>query len=461
MRTVVHAVLLLSCLLGTARAADLEQIRNAAWDADSEWTAARRTWKAEQETLTQGRSGLLPSVTASYSDTESEYDPAEIDGTADFENKTLAVQARQPLFRPEAWYGYQQAQAATSRAEAQFRQARQDFYLRVAEQYLGVLRAWDNLVSARSEEKAIARQLEQTRERYDVGLVPKTDVEEAKAAHDLSRAQLISTESEFFIARDRLEALTGKRWEELALLSDNLPLSGPEPADPKQWMERARANNPQVTASQFSAEAARYTARQQLSRQLPTVDLVGSWEDSDRTQAFTQGNTIGTFPSEAETTTYGIEVSMPLFQGGALNSRRKQAALRHEAAQAQYQRAHRDAGQQARSLYRRVEADALRVKARRQAITSAESALEATKSGYEVGTRNVVDVLNAQRNLYGARRDYANARYDYILNSLRLQATAGVLQEQSLAQVNQWLSADESVKLYSVDQKSDSEPSTR
>ncbi len=461
MRIVVYAALMLLLSTGLARAADLEAVRNAAWDADSEWTAARRTWKAEQETLTQGRSGLLPSVTASYSDTESEYDPASIDGTADFENSTLTVQARQPLFRPGAWFSYQQAKAATSQAEAQFRQARQDFYLRVAEQYIGVLRAWDNLVSARSEEKAISRQLEQTRDRFDVGVVPRTDVEEARAAHDLSRSRLIVAESDFLIARDQLEALTGQRWEELAVLGDELPLDGPQPAEPSEWVKRARARNPQVQASESGAEAARQQARQGLAGQLPTVDLIGSWQDADQVNPSTGQGQIQTFPSDAETTTYGIEVSMPLFQGGALNSQRKEAALRHEAARAQYERAHRDAGQQARSLYRQVNSDALRVKARRQAIRSAESALEATQSGYEVGTRNVVDVLNAQQNLYGARRDYANARYDYILNSLRLKATAGVLEEESLVRINDWLSTEETVDLYSVGQNSATDDTTR
>lgn len=461
MRVIFYAACTLLLTTGLAPAADLEAIRNAAWDADSEWTAARRTWKAEQETLTQGRSALLPSVTASYRDTDSEFDPATVGGTDNFENTTLMVEARQPLFRPGAWFGYQQAQAAVSRAEAQFRQARQNFYLRVAEQYLGVLRAWENLVSARSEEKAISRQLEQTRNRFDVGVVPRTDVEEAQAAHDLSRSRLIGTKSEFLIARDKLEALTGKRWQELAVLGEDLPLNGPQPAEPSKWVERARAQNPQVQASESGAEAARQNARQRLAGQLPTVDLIGSWQDADQTQAFTQGGKINTLPSEAKTTTYGFEIRMPLFQGGALNSQRKEAALRHEAARAQYKRTHRDAGQQARSLYRRVNSDALRVKARRQAIRSAESALEATQSGYEVGTRNVVDVLNAQQNLYGARRDYANARLDYILNSLRLKATAGMLKEQSLARINGWLSTEETLDLYSVGQKEATDETTR
>lgn len=459
MRSVVLVMAML--LSATTQAADLEDIRNAAWQADSEWAAARQTWQAEQETLTQGRAGLFPSVNASYRDMNSNFDPADVSGTADYDTTTLAVEARQPLFRPGAWFGYKQAKAATSAAEAQFDQARQGFLLRVSEQYLGVLRAWDNLVTARSEERAIGRQLEQTRERFDVGLVPRTDVEEAQAVYDLSRVNLIVAESEFHIARDRLEALTGKRWEQLAALREDLPLAGPDPANPKQWVTLAQENNPGVVAADFSAKTARYQARQSLSGQLPTVDLVGSWQDADQTTPFTQNGQIATFSSEAETTSYGFEVRMPLFQGGALNSQRKEAAYRHEAAREQFQLAHRDVGQQARSQYRVVETDVLRVKARRQAIKSAQSALEATRSGYEVGTRNVVDVLNAQRTLYAAQRDYDTARYDYILDSLRLKALAGILEEKDLGQINSWLSENRTVDLYQAGQDGASSDSTR
>lgn len=456
MRTVSFLMAML--LSATTQAANLEDIRNAAWEADNEWAAARRNWQADQETLTQGRAGLLPSINASYSDYEVEQDPENAPTTQEYDTNTLAVQATQPLFRPGAWFGYQQAKAATSAAEAQFQQARQDFLLRVSEQYLGVLRTWDNLVTARAEEKAISRQLEQTRERFDVGLVPRTDVEEAQAAYDLSRVNLIVAESDFHIARDRLEALTGKRWEQLAALREELPLAGPDPADPNRWVKLAQQNNPGVLAADFSAKSARYQARQGLSAQLPTVDLVGQWSDTE--DAFFDGQNQP-FAFQTETTRVGIEVKMPLFQGGALNSQRKQAAFRHEAAREQYQLAHRDVGQQARSQYRVVEADVLRVKARRQAIKSAQSALEATRSGYEVGTRNVVDVLNAQRTLYAAQRDYDTARYDYIQDSLRLKALAGVLEEKDLAQVNGWLSETRTVDLYQSGQDAATSDSTR
>lgn len=455
MRVVVHAILILMFTATAAHAADLQAVLKAAANADSQWIAARKTWKAKQLTVTQARGALLPKVSASYSNMVSEFEPEHSAGNFESQSSTFQVQARQPLFHLGAWYGFQKAQAATSRARAKFRMARQQFYLRVARHYLGVLRAWENLALARAEVKAFARQLEQARESYQVGLVPKTEVEEAQAAYDLAQARLISARSQFFIARGKLEALTGKRWNKLALLSEQLPLNGPKPEDPSQWVHWARTNNPRVIAARYRAKAALYNARQAMSARMPKVDLVVTWQDQDFYDVSAPGG-LGAFRREGETLTYGIQVTMPLFQGGILAAERKQAALHHSAAQARYQRVRRDIGRKARSLYRKVQSIALRVKARRQAVESARAALEATRAGYRVGTRNLVDVLNAQRNLFQARRNYANARYDYILTSLKLKATAGRLTRESLLLVNQWLSNTRVLHLYSVlDQKED------
>lgn len=452
-RYVLPALLLVLTTTGSAQAATLADVLEAAWTADSEWSAARNTWQAERQNRIQGRAALLPNISAQYSSIENDRENA-IAGQAgifnqSFRTDTTTVQLLQPLFRPAAWYGYRQADAITSVAEAQFQEARQDFLLRVSEQYFNVLRAWENLDAARAEERAIQRQLEQTRERFEVGLVPITDVHEAEAAHDLSRVGVIVADSEFGIARDRLEALTERRWEELANLRADLPLTGPDPEDPQAWVLRARENNPAIVAALRGSDAARYASRQRLSDQLPTIDFVAQYQNAETDGEFLIG---GTNPVEgtSETTTesWGIEINLPLFQGGALNSQRKQAALEAAASQDRYRQTWRDVGQQTLALYRTVSADLLRIRARGQAIRSAESAVRATESGYEVGTRNVVDVLNAQRNLFNARRDYANARYDYIVNSLRLKAISGQLEEEDLANINDWLAADNNVDLY-------------
>ncbi|MFP1681488.1 TolC family outer membrane protein [Alloalcanivorax sp. C16-1] len=456
-------VLMATLAAGAVQAADLTEVANAAWDYDGTWRADRKTWEAEQETLVQGRAALLPTIDASYGRYRNDRTIEDADVDLEYDSETTAVTLTQPLFRLDAFYGYKEAKAFTSVAQANFYQSRQDFVLRVAQGYFGVLRAWDTLVSAQAEEKAIRRQLDQTNERFEVGLVPNTDVEEAQAAYDLTRVNLIVAQQEFEIARDQLETLTGRQWETLSELRQDLPMAGPQPAEMSAWIDKAAYQNPQILAAEYSAKAAGFTADRQFGAMLPRVQLVGSYThehtDPDSGSANLGGGTTGStgITPDNHGTQVGIEVSMPLFRGGGLNSQRKQAALQADAAQQQYEQAIRDISQQARTAYRTVEADSLRVQAREQAIRSARSALDATQAGYEVGTRNVVDVLNAQQALYAAQRDYANARYDYILDSLNLKAAAGELDVEQLVAVNEWLSNQETLDLYNPDLEGQSE----
>jgi outer membrane protein len=459
-------VLLLTSLASAVQAADLTEVANAAWSYDGTWRAARMNWNADQELMVQGRAALFPNVSASYGryDNDIELEDLGIDQSYDSEASSFTL--TQPLFRVDAWYGYKEAQSSTDIAQANFEQSRQDFVLRVAQGYFGVLRAWDTWVSAKAEEKAIGRQLEQTQERFDVGLVPATDVEEAQATYDLTQVNLIVARQQYDIARDQLETLTGQQWQTLAELRDELPMEGPQPTDMNDWIEKAKVQNPQVQAALYNTELTENTAKRQLGTMMPQVQLVAQYQHSHESGHQTRGAGTGGFgggtgsaggSGDIQNRQIGVEVSMPLFQGGGLNSRRKEAYLRADAADFQYDQAVRDIVQQARSAYRTVEADALRIKARKQAIRSTRSALDATQSGYEVGTRNVVDVLNAQRALFAAERDYANARYDYIINSLTLKSTTGDLQQGDLAAVNNWLAPDQTLDLYNPDLEGQSE----
>lgn len=441
------AALLCSPLL--ADTADLTDVLNAASDTDPQWAAAQRTLDADQQLATQGRSALLPSLTAGYSHFRN-YRDFEGTGTSDdgeFTSQVASLTLVQPLFRPDTWYSYSQSKALANAGEARFENARQDFLLRVTERYLDVLRRWEDLQTAQAEETALSRQLEQTQERFDVGLVPVTDVEEAKAAYDLSRVGLIVAQSDFDISRDQLEALTGKSWEKLAGLREELPMTAPEPAEPSHWMERARSNNPQVLASRYEADSAKAVARQRTSAQSLSVNLVGRYESNKFSDIEDPSNLLNNIGTEYDSKAIGIEATLPLFAGGGLNSQRKEASYRYQAAEEAYKLVWRDVGQSAQSLARQVATSAQNVMARKQALRSAESALRATESGYEVGTRNVVDVLTAQRNLYANQRDYSAARYDYIIVSLRLQAAAGDLSADDIDRINAWLSSDVSVEL--------------
>lgn len=443
----VNPIRLLCCLSAallstTVSSATLQEVLDKAWAADYELHQAQRQLEAGQQQRIQGRAALLPSVGVQYSHLDNDRELKSTGTDETFDTETTTVRLTQPLFRPGAWYSRQSAVAATRLAEAQFATARQDFLLRVAEQYFGVLRAWENLSAARAEERAIRRQLEQTRERFDVGLIPITDVHEAEAIYDTSQVGVIMTEAAFRIAGDQLKALTGTEWTALSGLADDLPLEAPEPADGNAWVSLAQQYNPQLLAAEAARDAAGHNTRQQLANQLPVVDLVAQHQNH---------NTDATNSLSARSNSYGVEISMPLFQGGALQSRRKQSALEAEASRDAYQQAWRDVGQRTLAAWRTLQADLLRINARQQAIRSAQSALRATESGYEVGTRNIVDVLNAQRGLFAAQRDYANARHDYILSSLSLKALAGLLATEDLLQIDQWLSPENAVSLTGKD----------
>jgi len=424
----------------------------AAWSADSEWSAALHTWQAGQENEKQGLAAILPNLSARYSWMDTDTKIRRSGYKMDYETETVTVSLAQPLFRPGAWYAYKQGKAATSLADAQFADARQQFFHRVASAYFNVLKAWENLTSANAEKKAIGEQLEQTRERFDVGLIAITDVHEAEAAHDLVDASVILAQAEFDIARDKLEALTGRPWQNMATLQSDLPLNKPVPAEPEKWMELAQGQNPSLLAAKQQTEVLRHAASQHASAQLPTVDLVAQHQRYRDNANIPTNNPLsdGNMQPKSRTNAYGIEVNMPLFQGGGLNSKRKQSALEHDASLDSYQQAWRDVGQQTLAAYRQVSANSSYVKAHKQVIRSAESALEATQAGYEVGTRNIVEVLNAQRTLFAAKRDYANARYDYVLNSLTLKALAGALTEDDIIQVNDWLNELEQINLNNV-----------
>lgn len=451
-------VILLASMAVTAQAADLKAVANAAWSHDGTWQAARQNWEASQQILVQGRAMLLPTIDAKYGHYKNDRDLEDSGLNLQYDETVTSVTLTQPLFRLDAFYGYKEAKASVSAEKAQFYQARQDFVLRVAKRYFGVLRAWDNLVSARAEEKAIGRQLEQTKERFKVGLVPGTDVQEAQATYDLTQVNLIVAKQNFSIARDKLEALTGRKWSQLAELQEQLPMSGPQPSSMEAWLDKAAYQNPNILVARYNAKAAHLTAKRRLGAMLPKVQLVGSYNHQHiAPDGSLPSAMLGSSLADSEGTRVGIEITMPLFHGGALNSQRKQALLRAQAADSIFQQTIRDVAQRTRSAYRTVKADALRVKARRQAIQSARSALEATRSGYQVGTRNVVDVLNAERALYDAQRDYANARYDYIIDSLTLKSAAGELDVADLVGVNGWLSAQDTLNLYNPDLDGQSE----
>lgn len=426
-------------LLGLAMTANAENLVDvlAAADAnDPQWSAVRASYEARKQVLTQGRSGLLPSVVASGDISQNEREVSGTPGyTTDYDETVLALQATQPLLRFDRWFTYQTARASRSQVDAELVNAEQEYLVRVTETYLGVLRASEQLAYARAEETALARQLEQAKQRFHVGLIAITDVHETQAAYDLAKVGLIVAESQLSVARARLQTLTGKRYSQLAFPGEDMPAELPPPDGGDAWAAKAREGNSQLIAARHAARAAQQSARAAGAGHLPTVDAYARIAETETL------DTSAMPPSEIDVSSQsiGIRVEWPLFAGGAITSKRKQAYAESDAAQENLRAAEINAVEGARTQYQVVQADVLRVGARKQAIVSAQSALDATQAGYEVGTRNIVDLLQAQRNAFAARRDLANARYDYIIDLLQLHRAAGSLSREAIVAHNHWL----------------------
>lgn len=414
-------------------ALDLADAYAKARQNDPNWSAARNNYEAEQQTVNIGRGGLLPTLGVSGSYSQNSFTP-DTGSSTDFKSTQLAAKLTQPLFRADAWNSYQRSKAVSSQAEAAFRSQEQQLALRVAQAYFSVLSAQESLAYAQSEEAAFARQLDQAQQRFDVGLIAITDVLEARAAFDGARAGRIATEASLNTAQENLSAIIGESPDRLAPLKPDAPLVKPTPADPDAWAKLAKERNPDLAAAQQSYQTARAVTRETRSGYLPTVDLFASYSDVNRDSTnFAINSQNGT------TTSYGVEANWALFSGGRTYAASKQASYREAAAQDQLTATERSVVNNARTAFLNVSADSYRVEARKQAVTSNESSLAAVQAGYEVGTRNIVDVLLTQRNLYAAKRDYANARYDYVINSLRLKSASGQLSEVDIKELNNWL----------------------
>ena len=421
-------------LPGAVLAADLSTIYDMAAGNDPQIAAARASREADSYNVMIARGALLPQAEASYTHTNVEIDIDGIDGlVTDYELGAFSVTAGMSLINLNSWYTYKAARAGNENGVYELQMAEQQLLLRTAEAYFNVLRAEDNLATADAELKAVQRSLEQTKQRYDVGLTAITDVHSAQAAYDLSYANLLGQQANRQIQYETLEQLTGQAITDVATLKASVEMKKPEPADPNAWVNSGMDKFPGLRMVDSQMEAARLQRNAARAAHLPTVEVFANYEDGD------QATTITEDPANISRTAYGIKVSVPLLAGGSLYAQTKQAALNYAAADYLLENERRTVRQNIRTLYLQVQNDVLNINARQQSIRSARSALDATQTGYKVGTRNIVEVLDAQQQLYGAERDYANARYDYIINLLILKYYAGTLNEGDINMLNGWL----------------------
>lgn len=351
-----------------------------------------------------------------------------------FNSSGYSLNLAQPVYHQERFHQYAQADLRLAQSEAELEAVRRELLLTVAERYFDVLAAMDNLDFTRAEKEAIGRQLEQTKQRFDVGLIAITDVHEAQAGYDLAVAQEIEGENLIASAREGLRELTGKYHNNLSHLTDSVPLVSPEPADIQKWVDTALRQNFRLLAEQYSADAAREEIRSQRAGHYPSVDLVAGYDYSAES-----GLRVGVADDSFSNTSVSLQFNVPIYAGGGTLARTREAQALYDQARARLEEQQRAVQRRTSESYLKIFTSISRVKALNQALTSTQSALNASEAGQEVGTRTTVDVLNTRRDLFRARRDHARARYDYVLNTLRLKESAGQLEPSHLQQVNAWL----------------------
>ena len=462
-RTKFIGILLFSSLISSlSYGDDLVTILQLALDNDPSLKQAQASYRANRENVIQSRSSMLPSLgvgagtsrlTSGFTDSQYINMTNPLTGETvrtkvrddhtfrpGINNHNWGVSLTQSVFNLPNWYSFQSAEATDRAAAVNLAAQEQDLIMRVATAYFDVLRAQDLLETNIQEEEAAQRSLEQTQQREAVGLVAITDVYDSQAAYDLARNTTI-LQQDFLRSRyEALEAITGQGHPDIDELLDNFPIVEVE-GNLNQWETQADNNSLAIAAAEFNLDASRQTLRARKSDGLPTLDLQGFYGHIVTAPIVSQGVQIGGGASDR--TQLALNLNIPLYTGGTLSSRKRAAEYNVVAAQESLELTKRELTQNIRNAYRRVNTDVLVIAQRQQSITSAQSALDATELGAEVGTRNIVEVLLARENLFRALRMYADARYTYVIDTLVLKQIAGILTPQDIIELNEWLQESE------------------
>ncbi|MDV3238833.1 MAG: TolC family outer membrane protein [Gammaproteobacteria bacterium] len=431
------AALTYAGLGGAAQADSLYEIYQLAQERDPTLRAAAAARDAALEVKPQSRAGLLPVIGLSGDVSRNSYDDrAALPGVANptySTNQSYSLSLTQPVFRWDRWVALEQADSLVAQAQAQYGAAEQELMVRTAERYFAVLGAQDALRLAGKEKESIGRQLEQAQQRFEVGLSAITDVQEAQARYDTAVATEIRARNQLDSAREQLREIIGEQRENLDPVRDtDFRLVTPEPQQQQSWVDTALQQNPNLAAARAGSEAARQQIQIARSGHYPTVDANASY-------SYLDSNFGGIRELERNDGTIGLQLAVPLYQGGAVNSRTREARFRFDEARERLDVTQRAIERQTRDAYRGVVTGISEVRAAEQARTSSTTALEAAQTGFEVGTRTIVDVLDAQRALTQAELTLYLARYNYLLNTLRLKQAAGTLAPDDLDAMTGWL----------------------
>lgn len=407
--------------------------------SDPQIAAAKAELKAAESLLPQARGALLPQLGLSGSRLDNDNlveqrasgrSPLVKDYS--FSSKAATLNLTLGLFRPQTWASVAQASAQVRQAEQQYRSAEYDLILRVAQAYVDALLAADNVLLAAEQKAAISEQLKQAKRYFEAGVGTVTDINEAQARYDTVVAQELAAQNNREIKLRAIEAIIGKLPPRLATLGMKMPLELPDPLDIERWLTYARSSSPLLLGRQAAVEVAESERSKAWAAHMPTADLVASRGRSEN-PSFTLTDSVNW------SNTVGVQFSIPIFSGGTTQGRVNQTAALRDKALHELTAAERSVNQSVRQEFLNVINGVAQIKALQQAVTSNELALNSARKGQEAGVRTSFDVLNAQQLLYAAKRDLAQARYGYVLARLRLQAAAGLLVQEDVAQVDAWL----------------------
>jgi len=415
---------------------DLAEVYTLAETNDPIYRQSVFSYLAIQESKPQARALLLPSAELSANTFDNDQTISTgggfgSSGDANFNSHGYTLSLAQPIFRWDRYLSLIQADSLIEQAEAEQLSSQQELIVRVATAYFTVLAAMDNIEFARAETKSLRRQLEQANQRFEVGLTAITDVHEAQAGFDRATADDILAENLLDNARENLREITGEYIAELDSLGGSMPLVSPEPNDIDQWSKIAESQNMDIIAAKHNLENSRQEIKKQNAGHLPTIDLVANHGYN------VTGGRFG--DTKIKSTDIGLELNVPIYQGGLISSKSKEARYLYDQSRQRLEQAFRAAQRETRQAYLGVISGISRVTALKQALVSTETALKATETGFEVGTRTAVDVVASQRATLDAKRNHARARYNYLLDSLRLKRAAGTLSPDDLKTISVWL----------------------
>lgn len=420
-------------------ATDIMDIYNQALQSDPVYQAARSTRLSVRETVPQNVAGLLPTVAGTADQTRNVIQTLRAPpsasaskGTTVFNSSDYMLTLTQPLINFGNWMLVRQADATAKQADATFGAAGQNLIFRVAQAYFNVLLAQDVLRATEAQKAANARQLDQVQQRFKVGLDAVTSVYNAQAQYDATVAQEITDQNALRNSQEALRQLTGLYYTTIENFKIEIPLITPQPANIEQWVSAAEKQNLTLLASRFATEAARANVKVNFAGHLPTLSAVGTYERSN-------GQSLGTVNTNNKTA--GLQLTLPIFQGGLIASQTRQAEYDYATASANRENIYRQTIVKTRQNYNDVLAGISKIKADRQAIVSAQSSLDSTEESFKVGTRTIVDVLLSVQTLYLAQRVYATDEYAYLLSTLALKQSAGLLSVNDLNAINTWIHA--------------------